>query len=290
MRILASNSTFQYQLNLPGYSFQGPLDLLLQMIERRELPITEISLARIADEYVVYIEQLEEVHPAELADFLVVAARLLLIKSYALLPTPPVAITEAEEEQDTAEQLLSQLREYKRIKEAAEILRLRQEANLHAHTTRRNGLSDVNLRQVTAELERIRATAGSGLQGLKLTDMLALVRRRLAAQAAQRLKLPITATSQHLKELVRSVKIEDKIALIEERLKIEVSGQIEFTSLFDLEEAEPPSSLEVIVTFMGVLELLRRKQVQVEQAELFGEILIQSLQTNQPEEVLFKER
>ena len=116
MRILASNSTFQYQLNLPGYSFQGPLDLLLQMIERRELPITEISLARIADEYVVYIEQLEEVHPAELADFLVVAARLLLIKSYALLPTPPVAITEAEEEQDTAEQLLSQLREYKRIK------------------------------------------------------------------------------------------------------------------------------------------------------------------------------
>lgn len=274
MKILGSNSNFQYQLKLPGYSFEGPLDLLLQMIERRELPITEISLARIADEYVMYIEQLEEVNPAELADFLVVAARLLLIKSNALLPAPSTREGEAEEEKDTAEQLLAQLREYKRIKEASEELKFRQENNQRAYPTRRNGPNEIILREVTAELERTRDSAGAGLQGLKLSDLISLVRRRLAAQAAQQLKLPIAATPQHLRELVRSVKIEDKIALIEERLKTSTQNRIEFTSLFDFEAEEAPSSVEVIVTFMGVLELLRRKQVQVEQPDLFGEIYI----------------
>jgi segregation and condensation protein A len=274
MKILGSNSNFQYQLKLPGYTFEGPLDLLLQLIERRELPVTEISLARIADEYVQYIEQLEEVNPAELADFLVVAARLLLIKSYALLPTPPSR--EDEEEKDTAEQLLAQLMEYKRIKEASEVLKQRQESGQRAYPTRRVGPNEIILREVTAELERNREPAGAGLQGLKLSDLLALVRRRLAAQSAQQLKLPIAATPQHLRELVRSVKIEDKIALIEERLKVSRQRPIEFTSLFDFEAEKEPSSLEVIVTFMGVLELLRRKQVQVEQPDLFGEIFIEA--------------
>ncbi len=82
--MLDRNEAFQYQLDLPGYTFEGPLGLLLQMIERHELSITEISLARIADEYLRYIEQLDQVIPGDLADFLVVAARLLLIKSRVL--------------------------------------------------------------------------------------------------------------------------------------------------------------------------------------------------------------
>jgi segregation and condensation protein A len=272
--MLGQNSTFQYRFELPGYSFHGPLDLLLQLIEKRELPITEISLARIADEYVRYIGQLEEVNPAELADFLVIAARLLLIKSNALLPAPPSRNQEAEQEEDSAEELLAQLREYKRMKEAAEELRRRQEAGLHSYPSRRIGLSEINLQQVTAELEKTRREVGAGLQGQTLTDLIALVRRRLAAQANQQLKLPIEASPQHLRQLVRSIKIEDKIALIDERLKMAEARRIEFTSLFDPEAPEPPSSLEVIVTFMGMLELLRRKQVQVEQPELFGEIFI----------------
>lgn len=272
---MLSNSNFQYQLKMPGYSFEGPLDLLLQLIEKRELPITEISLARIADEYVQYIEQLEKVQAGELADFLVVAARLLFIKSLALLPAPPSRVAEAESEEDSAEQFLAQLREYKRMKEAAETLRQRQEAGLKAYPSRRLGLSATNLEQVTAEIEKRQNAAGAALNGVRLSDLLALVRRRLKAQAAQQLKMPLTATAQHLRSLVRSVKIEDKINLIEQRLKVDKARRVEFTSLFDPEAAEP-SSLEVIVTFMGVLELLRRKQVQVEQEELFGEITIVS--------------
>jgi len=278
--MLNSNSNFQYQLELPGYSFQGPLDLLLQLIERRELPITEIALARIADEYVQYIKRLDKVNPAELADFLVVAARLLLIKSYALLPVTPARAGEVEDEEANTEQLLAQLREYKRIKEAAEELRQRQESGQRAYSSRRVGATELILQQVTAELERVRnSQPGSGLQGLKLNDLLALVRRRLAAQATQQLKLPLTANSDHLRQLVRSVKIEDKIVLIEARLKANPTIGLKFTSLFDFaaEGGESPSSLEVIVTFMAVLELLRRKQIQTEQADLFGEFFIEQV-------------
>jgi segregation and condensation protein A len=82
------------------------------------------------------------------------------------------------------------------------------------------------------------------------------------------------ATPGHLRELVRLVKIEDKIALVEERLAADPAGQVEFTSLLELESDTPASSLEVIITFMGLLELLRRKQIEVEQSELFGEIFI----------------
>ena len=119
----------------------------------------------------------------------------------------------------------------------------------------------------------------AGLQGVTLKDLLKLVERRLAAQAQQQLKLPLPATSQQLKRLVHSVKIGDKIGLIRERLKARQGGRIEFSSLFVADQAqkEMPSPLEVIVTFMAVLELVRRKQAQAHQDELFGEIFIESV-------------
>ena len=67
--------------------FQGPLDLLLQLIERDEMDITQISLAQVTEQYIGYLEEVEELNPEEVADFLVVAARLLFIKSRVLLPT-----------------------------------------------------------------------------------------------------------------------------------------------------------------------------------------------------------
>ena len=72
--------TFIPKLN----QFEGPLDLLLQLIEAADLDITEVSIANVAEQFMVYLEQVEEKKPEELADFLVVAAKLLLIKSRAL--------------------------------------------------------------------------------------------------------------------------------------------------------------------------------------------------------------
>jgi segregation and condensation protein A len=271
---------YQYQISLPGFDFEGPLDLLLQLIERNQLPITEIALARIAEQYVVYIKQLSEVNPAELAEFLVIAARLLLIKSLALLPAPPSRGSEAEDAASAAEELLAQLRRYRQVKEAAARLRELQEDGRRAFASQRIGPNDLIVRQVNQTLLEVGGPpAGTGLGGLKLSDLLALVKRRLKAQQQQASKLPQTARPDELKGLVRSVKIEDKIRLLEARLAgaaplpgAKVAAPVEFTSLFD--PAEPPSPVEVIVTFMAVLELVRRRQVTVEQADLFGEMLI----------------
>lgn len=280
---------YQYQISLPGFDFEGPLDLLLQLIERNELPIAEIALLQIAQEYVSYINRLSEVNPAELAEFLVIATRLLLIKSLALLPAPPSKGGEAGDAPSAAEELLAQLREYKQVKDAAARLRQLQEEGQRAFASQRIGPSDLMVQQVNQALQEIGGpAAGQSLGGMKLSDLLALVKRRLTAQQQQQLKAPQAAAPEELKALVRSVKIEDKILLLETRLtdadrlaEGNFSEPVEFTSLFDPEE--PPSPVEVIVTFMAVLELVRRRQVAVRQDQLFGEMQLSRAAADEPQ-------
>ncbi|MFZ5364219.1 MAG: segregation and condensation protein A, partial [Patescibacteria group bacterium] len=102
-----------YQIKIE--KFEGPFDLLLQMIEKEEMNITEISLARIADQFILYLEQMENLNPAEMADFLVVAAKLLWIKSKALLPSLEV---EGEDGSDLA----TQLKIYKEYRDASLVI------------------------------------------------------------------------------------------------------------------------------------------------------------------------
>ncbi len=99
-----------YEVTLEKFS--GPLQLLLELIEKEDLPITDVSLAKVADDYVAFIGK-EEVRAEELADFLVVAAKLLLIKSNAILPDPEVS------HEDDSEMLATQLRLYREFVEVA---------------------------------------------------------------------------------------------------------------------------------------------------------------------------
>src|SRR5215470_4597333 len=103
-----------YTVQLP--SFEGPLDLLLRLIEREELDITTIALAQVADEYLAQVRAVEARDPAALSAFLVMAAKLLLIKSRALLPRANAAPAAADEPADEGEELARQLREYQRYK------------------------------------------------------------------------------------------------------------------------------------------------------------------------------
>ena len=114
-RFLGEQDEPGYQVALPV--FEGPLDLLLHLIERQELDITAISLAQVTNQYLEYLAGASERDPDNLADFLVVAAKLLLIKSRVLLPQPPAP--PAAEEEDLGDDLVRQLVEYKRFKEAA---------------------------------------------------------------------------------------------------------------------------------------------------------------------------
>jgi len=97
--------------------FEGPLDLLLQLIEKQKMDINQISLAKVTEQYIHFIESSDGISPGELADFLVIAAKLLLIKSRSLLP-----YLESEDE-DSGFELEKQLKMYKLFAEAAERVR-----------------------------------------------------------------------------------------------------------------------------------------------------------------------
>jgi len=232
-----------YQVRLPV--FEGPLDLLLHLIERQELDITRVALAQVTDQYLAYLAVLEEVRPSELADFLVVAAKLLLIKSRALLPPPPAALGLDEEEEDPGEALARQLREYKRFKEVAQLLKEREAQGLR---------SFVRLAP-PPRLER-----ELDLGDVTLADLLTALQQALQATP------PASPVAEVVPPL--SITIGEKIALVEKRLQ--TSPRLSFSNL--LREAR--SRLEVIVTFLAVLEMIKAGRISAHQEQLFGEIYI----------------
>src|SRR5574339_243969 len=114
-----------YTVRTPVY--EGPLDLLLDLIERAELDITSVSLATVTDQYLASIKNLEQINADEISAFLVIAAKLLQIKSEALLPRPA---SRPPGEEDIGRSLVDQLKLYKRFKEIGGWMNERQHANL----------------------------------------------------------------------------------------------------------------------------------------------------------------
>jgi len=124
-------------LNTPGADYtihteiyEGPLDLLLDLISKAELDITRLSLAKVTDQYLARIESMEQTTATEISGFLVVAAKLIQIKSEALLPRPP---NREEGEEDPAESLIRQLNIYKRVKQTALWLQSLEGNGLHTY-------------------------------------------------------------------------------------------------------------------------------------------------------------
>jgi len=123
-----SNPINTYQVATPVY--EGPLDLLLSLIERAELDITKLALAQVTDQYLAYLQNLSQRSAEQVSAFLVIAARLIQIKSEALLPRPP---PREPDEEDLGEALARQLLAYKRFKEVANGLAQRQVAGLKTY-------------------------------------------------------------------------------------------------------------------------------------------------------------
>src|SRR6185436_13008369 len=120
------------QLNYTVHTsvYEGPLDLLLDLIEHAELDITSVSLATVTDQYLASIKNIEQINADEISAFLVIAAKLLQIKSEALLPRPP---TRPAGEEDIGRSLVDQLKLYKRYKEIGVWLNVQQQANLRTY-------------------------------------------------------------------------------------------------------------------------------------------------------------
>ncbi len=224
--------------------FEGPLELLLYLIERQELDITAVSIARVTDQYLAYIARAENVSPRLMADFIAMAARLLQIKSRALLPQP--RRQEEDEEEDPAEALARQLRAYKQFRAVAQYLGTREKEHLRAY---------VRVAPPPALEKRLE-------QGdLTLADLLAAMRRVLEEQE----EIPVEATVVTPYPVTIQDKIKELKGLLQQR------GRITLTKLL----RQSRHRQEIIVTFLAVLELIKQGEIDVRQNALFGNIEIE---------------
>ena len=243
-----------YVVRLPV--FEGPLDLLLHLIEKRQMEITTISLLSVTDQYLAYLQQWQEesMPLANVAAFISIATRLLYIKSQSLLPhTSKEELSgEMESAATMAEELRTHLLEYKLAKEIASYLRLREEAGLQTYG--RSGL----LAGIEAQL----AWTPPTLVGLEVDTLARAFSRILELRARDE------ANNAAFLPLAR-VRVSERIAEITSLLRTQPR-----LLLSDLLENET-SRLVIIVTFLAVLELWKRSHITVAQSSLFSPIVLE---------------
>lgn len=238
-----------YTIDLPA--FAGPLDLLLHLIDREELDITAISLAKVTEQYLSQIEDLKKNRMEQLIDFLVVGARLVLIKSRALIPQEVSLGGDDEEEEDPAEALIRQLRQYRRFKRGAKWLRDREQRGLRTYLRvvpppKPHGQLDMSGLSVNSLIEAVKAAL---MRAENLEDSVSLVRPR-------------------------RITIQDQIERL--RYHVRAGSSIRFTELL----SDKSSRLEIAVTLLAVLELIKRREVAASQDSMFGPIEIVGSQSS----------
>jgi segregation and condensation protein A len=233
-----------YTVHTPVY--EGPLDLLLSLIERAELDITSLSLASVTDQYLAYINSLEQVNPDEISAFLLIASKLLQIKSEALLPRPPAR---EPGEDDVGQTLVDQLKLYKRYKEIGVWMNERQDQNLRTY------LRIAPPPKVEPKLD---------LSNITLEKLIASAKEAFARERDKQPLGKIIAAPR--------ITIREKIDLIAKTLK-EVE-RASFRTLLN----RGASRLEVVVTFLAMLELVKRYRIHAHQEGLFGEIEIDRME------------
>lgn len=220
--------------------YQGPLDLLLQLIEHAELDITKLALAQVTDQFIGYMRTLQELRAERVSEFIVVAARLMQIKSEALLPRP---VVRQPDEEDPGEALVQQLLLYKQFKEIARLLTLRQADDLRTH------LRMAPPPKVEGRLD---------LSNVTLNDLYVAAIRIFTRED---LRTP-------LREVVArpTITIREKIRLVADALK--AKSLVRFRELVKT----APSRMHMVITFLAILELVRRYRISAQQDALFGDI------------------
>jgi segregation and condensation protein A len=223
-------------------AFEGPLDLLLHLIKREEIDIWNIPIARITEQYLNYLQFMKELNINLAGEWLVMAATLIYIKSRMLLPPDPVAESQEEEPQDPRTELVYQLLEHQKFKNAAQMLYTREEVeNAVWHNPPAEAIEE-----------------GREIAAVTLFDLLKAFSEVVKRFEAQR-KMELSP---------EEVSIEQKLADI--RRLLLVRDTILFSAFF----AESPSKHHLIVTFLALLELVRLREIWVYQKNNFEEIYI----------------
>lgn len=234
----------EYKVSLDA--FVGPMDLLLYLIRKEEINIYDIPIGRITDQYMEYLNLMKLFNLAIAGDFIVMAATLMLIKSRMLLPEEERVIDPDEEEEDPRWELVRQLVEYKKFKEAALHLQDRQlrQENVFTRTDHRGTIIESDPKQV--------------IQDVSIFDL-------------------ITAFHQALKNIkkgdIRQI-LAEKFTVAEKMeslsKEIQAGQQISFKKLL----SGMTSRVEIVCTFLAILELMRLRRLRAQQDNRFGEIIL----------------
>ena len=238
--------------------FEGPLDLLLHLIKKNELDIYNIPIAAITRQYLEYMELLKELNLDIAGEFLVMAATLLEIKSRMLLPRPPVEPENGEGAgPDPREELVQRLLEYEQYKAAAGQFRL---------------LEELRRQSFTREPEEPEELAAP-LAELTPADLVRALERMLAAAVDGAAEIT-TLAREKVNLRLRMREIWAALSGWE--------GPMPFRTLFEIFSSTPPTRIEIVVSFLAVLELLRAGRIQVCQSAPLAEIYL-SLREETPD-------
>jgi segregation and condensation protein A len=225
--------------------FEGPLDLLLYLIRKEEVDIYDIPIERITGQYMQYMNLMRMLDLNIAGEFLVMAATLMMIKSRMLLPVEERRTEEDEDEEDPRWDLVRQLVEYKKFKDAAQHL---QERELHRE----------NIFSREGDAVQLGAEPEMALRDVSLFDLISAFNEAL--QKVQKEELREIFSERY----TVGEKIDAILQILEEQEKIQ------FVDLF----RGSTSRNEIVCTFLALLELIRLKQVQARQDQRFGDIYI----------------
>lgn len=230
-------------LHLQLSGFEGPLDLLLALVERGELDVTAIALVQVTEHYLAQLRSGGACDAEDLAAFVVIGSRLVELKSLALLPRPVAPPPEEPDERQTAAELTMLLQEYRRFRAVAEGLRGREQEGLRSFP-----------RLVPSPPQ----PPGPGLSDVTLDRLVAIVQEALRRRPPEPAGEVPAAT----------VTVQERLAALEAMLARD--GRVSFGAFI----ASSRSRIDVVVGFMAVLELIKSRRVAAVQPEAFGDILI----------------
>ncbi|MFZ5965816.1 MAG: segregation and condensation protein A [Bacillota bacterium] len=241
--------------NVKLETFEGPFDLLYHLIEKAEVDIYDIPIAKITEQYLAYLEEMKKFDLDITSEFLVMAATLLEIKSKMLLPNKTEEqLTIAIDEIDPRQELIARLIEYKKYKNAA------------IEFKKREDIFKRTFYKPQEQLEPFIVIEDNNVINLDISELINAFNNLLKKKNKQ------NNTIEHVREIKRDeVTIEEKIVQIRDLLNQKVS--LRFEELF----SDMVSRSEIIVTFLAMLELMKLKFLVVQQNKIFGEITVRKV-------------
>ncbi|MDD3480866.1 MAG: segregation/condensation protein A [Patescibacteria group bacterium] len=225
-------------LDVKVEKFEGPLDLLLELIEKEKLDITEISLSKVTDQYLNSVASLDP-KAYDVSEFMVIAARLIYLKSKALLPT-----LETEEDEEEIEDLKTKLEIYKKYKDAAKEF---------------SNILEKNQRSYPAKKPQLILSKFTPPKGVELNDLWGTFQKLLTDMPEELAREEVELPSE-------KITVEEKLAHLEELFAGKKSHR--FSHLIK----NSSGKLEAIITFLAILELVKIKKITVKQDNNFNDI------------------